>query len=67
MGAGRAAGQHSGPGLSRRQWGNVGLVALFSQGVQLAFVSLVIAAFFVGSGLLTVRPATGAASAARGG
>jgi len=60
VGAGRPAGEAAGPGLSRRQWGNVGLVVLFSQGVQIAFVSLMIGAFFVGFGLLTVPPETAA-------
>lgn len=44
------------PHLGRRQWGNVGLVVLFTQGLQIAFVSVMIGAFFVGFGLLTVTP-----------
>ncbi|MGI8810862.1 MAG: hypothetical protein ACR2KK_24085 [Acidimicrobiales bacterium] len=43
--------------LGRRQWGNVGLVVLFTQGLQIAFVSLMIGVFFVGFGLLTVTEA----------
>lgn len=46
--------------LGRRQWGNVGLVVLFTQGLQIAFVSVMIGAFFVGFGLLTVTPETAA-------
>lgn len=46
------------PPLGRRQWGNVGLVVLFTQGLQIVFVSLMIGMFFVGFGLLTVTPAT---------
>lgn len=42
--------------LGRRQWGNVGLVVLFTQGLQIAFVSVMIGIFFVGFGLLTVTP-----------
>jgi hypothetical protein len=49
------------PRLGRRQWGNVGLVVLFTQGLQIALVSAMIGAFFVGFGLLTVTPATAAA------
>jgi hypothetical protein len=45
------------PRLGRRQWGNVGLVVLFSQGLQIVFVSVMIGAFFVGFGVLTVTPA----------
>ncbi len=48
------------PRMSRRQWGNVGLVVLFSQGVQIVVVSLMIGLFFVGFGLLTVTPTTAA-------
>jgi hypothetical protein len=46
------------PPLSRRQWVNLGLVVLFSQGVQILLVSLMIGMFFVVFGLLTVTPAT---------
>jgi hypothetical protein len=42
------------PPLGRREWGNVGLVALFSQGVQIAIVSVLIGLFFVVLGLLLV-------------
>jgi hypothetical protein len=42
------------PPLARREWGNVGLVALFSQGVQITLVSLLIGSFFVVLGLLLV-------------
>jgi hypothetical protein len=48
------------PTLGRRQWGNVGLVVLFTQGLQIALVSAMIGVFFVGFGLLTVTPATAA-------
>lgn len=44
--------------LGRRQWGNVGLVLLFSQGVQVLFVSLMIGAFLVVFGLIAVAPDT---------
>jgi len=46
------------PTLGRRQWGNVGLVVLFTQGLQIAFVSAMIGAFFIGFGLLTVTAET---------
>lgn len=49
------------PRLGRRQWGNVGLVVLFTQGLQILLVSAMIGVFFVGFGLLTVTPATAAA------
>ena len=44
------------PKLGRREWVNVGLVALFSQGVQILLVSLLIAIFCVGFGLLALTP-----------
>lgn len=44
------------PRLGRRQWGNVGLVVLFTQGLQIMFVSVMIGVFFVGFGVLTVTP-----------
>lgn len=44
--------------LGRRQWGNVGLVLLFSQGVQVIFVSLMIWVFLVVFGLIAVAPET---------
>ena len=48
------------PRLGPRQWGNVGLVVLFTQGLQIVFVSAMIGVFFVGCGLLTMSPATSA-------
>ena len=48
------------PLLGRRQWGNVGLVVLFTQGLQIVFVSVMIGVFCVGFGLLTVTPTTAA-------
>ena len=45
------------PPLSRRQWGNVGLVALFSQGLQIVLVSALICAVLVALGMITVSPA----------
>ena len=39
---------------------NLGLVVLFSQGVQIVLVSLMIGVFFIVFGLLTVTPATAA-------
>ena len=46
------------PPLGRREWGNVGLVALFSQGVQILIVSLLIGVFFVLLGVLLVSEQT---------
>ena len=46
------------PPLSRRQWGNVGLVMLVAQGVQVLLVAVVLGLFFVVLGLLAVTPAT---------
>ncbi len=46
------------PALGRREWGNVGLVALFSQGIQILLVSMLIGVFFVLLGLLLVDAAT---------
>jgi len=44
------------PNLSRRQRGNVLLVALFSQGIQVILVTVLLGAFFVAFGLLTITP-----------
>jgi hypothetical protein len=44
--------------LHRGEWSNVGLVALFGQGVQILLVSVLIGAFFVVLGLLLVDEAT---------
>lgn len=38
------------PKLSRRQWGNIGLVVLFSQGLQVAFISVMVFVFLVAFG-----------------
>jgi hypothetical protein len=46
------------PPLSRREWNNVGLVALFSQGAQIFIVSVLIGAFFVLIGMLLVDEQT---------
>ncbi len=53
-------GEVPSPPLSRRQWMNLGLVVLFSQGVQILLVSLMIGVFFIVFGLLTVTPETAA-------
>jgi hypothetical protein len=45
------------PPLSRRQWGNVGLVVLFIQGLQVMLVSVMIGVFLVAFGLVAVTPA----------
>lgn len=42
--------------LSRREWGNVGLVVVFSQAVQILLAALVMGAFFVGFGMVLVGP-----------
>lgn len=42
--------------LSRRQQGNVLLVLLFSQGVQILLVTLTIGGFFFALGLIAIRP-----------
>jgi hypothetical protein len=44
------------PALTRRQWGNVGLVALFSQELQILLVSVLIGAVMVALGMVTVSP-----------
>jgi len=49
---------HEAPPLGRREWGNVALVALFTQGVQIVIVSLLIGSFFVALGVLLVDEAT---------
>jgi hypothetical protein len=51
-------GHATAPPLRPREWGNVGLVALFSQGLQIFIVSMLIGAFFVVLGVLLVSAAT---------
>lgn len=46
------------PALSRKEWGNVGLVVLFSQGLQILLVAVLIGVFFVVFGVLTMRVPT---------
>ena len=58
--------QPSAPRLGRREWGNVGLVTLFSQGVQILIVSLLIGVFFVLLGVLLVSRADDAVVGAAG-
>ena len=43
------------PGLSRRQWGNVGLVVLVSEGIQIVLVTLLIGVFFSLFGFLAIE------------
>jgi hypothetical protein len=42
------------PPLSRRQWGNVALVVLFSQGLQVLLVSAIVFVFLIVFGVLVV-------------
>ncbi|MGH9030720.1 MAG: hypothetical protein ACRDY4_04065 [Acidimicrobiia bacterium] len=46
------------PALSNRQWGNVGLVVLFSQGLQVILVTVMIGLFLVGFGMVVVTEPT---------
>ncbi len=46
------------PPLSRREWGNLGLVVLVGQGFRILVVALLVGAFFVLFGLLMIRPDT---------
>ncbi len=46
------------PQLSRSDWVNVGLIWWFSQLVQILLVGIVITAFYVGFGVVTVRETT---------
>lgn len=46
------------PPLSRREWGNLGLVVLVGQGFRILVVALLVGAFFVLFGLLMIRPET---------
>jgi hypothetical protein len=46
------------PPLSRRQWANVVLVLLFSQGVQIVLVSAIVGGFCAAFGFLAVSKAT---------
>ena len=44
------------PPLTWRQWGNLGLVLLFGQGLQVMLVSAMLGAFFIAFGLLVITP-----------
>ncbi len=62
------AGERSGgntppdpPPLTRREWGNLGLVVLVAQGFRILVVAVLVGAFFVLFGLLMIRPETIAA------
>ncbi len=44
------------PALGRRQWGNVGLVVLFGQGLQVLLVSVLTWALLVGLGMVLLSP-----------
>ena len=46
------------PPLSNRQWGNVGLVVLFSQGLQVVLVTAMVALFLTGFGMVAVTQPT---------
>ena len=46
------------PPLTRRERGNLGFLALFTQGLRIVLVSLLVGAFFVALGLLIVRTET---------
>ncbi len=46
------------PAPTRRQWGNAGLVALFTQGLRVVFAAALIGGFFIVFGLLTMSPET---------
>ncbi len=43
------------PALSRRQWGNIGLVVLVSEGIQIVLVTLLIGVFFSLLGFLAIE------------
>jgi hypothetical protein len=51
-------GTPAGPPLSRRQWANVVLVLLLSQGVQILLVSAIVGGFCVAFGFLAVPAST---------
>jgi hypothetical protein len=46
--------QAEGPRLSRREWGNIGLVVLFSQALQVVLVSVMLFSFLVVFGVVVV-------------
>jgi hypothetical protein len=46
------------PDPTVRQWGNAGLVVLFTQGLRVAFAAALIGGFFVAFGTLAMDPAT---------
>jgi hypothetical protein len=52
------SGRPDPPPLSRREWGNLGLVVLVAQGFRILVVALLVGAFFVLFGLLMIRPET---------
>ena len=46
------------PPMSRREWGNLGLVVLLVQGLRVLLVSVLVGLFFVALGLLIITPET---------
>ena len=44
------------PQLTRRQWGNTGLVVLVTQALRVTFAAVLVGLFFVAFGILTMRP-----------
>jgi hypothetical protein len=44
--------------MTRKQWGNTGLVVLVSQGIQVLLVGFIVAMFLLVLGMLTIRPET---------
>jgi hypothetical protein len=46
------------PDLSRRQWGNVGLLVLFGQALQILTVTLMVGVFLFALGVVMVSPST---------
>jgi hypothetical protein len=53
-----APGRPEPPPLSRREWGNLGLVVLVGQGLRILVVAVLVGGFFVLFGLLMIRPDT---------
>ena len=52
------AGRPDPPPLSRREWGNLGLVVLVGQAFRILVVAILVGGFFVVFGLLIIRPDT---------
>ena len=46
------------PPLTRREWGNLGFLVIFTQGLRIVLASVLVGGFFIALGLLIISPET---------